>query len=646
MSNLIAQRIYDYLKDLQPFTYLTPEVLLRISGRVEVLYLPPDRTVFKAGDPAGTRIYLVREGSVELFNPGPDGKEELVDRCGEGELFGIRPLLAEEDYALNARTAEETLIYAIELAGFRQLLDTNPRLAHYLANVMAGTVRRHFDPAWRSRLNTPQPVDETGMGGRLLELQAVERARKPVTCTEQTTIRAAAEIMTEHNVGSIIIVDGKNRPLGILTDRDLRRNVVTGVYGIGQPVGEVMTKPVVTVPPDLLVADVQIAMVNYDIHHLVITGDGTPNSPVTGVISEHDLLVLQGNNPAVITREITRASSAGYLRELRVRAEQLLRTYLENEVAISYILTIMTTINDGIIRQAITLSLREMAAGGRGKPPAEFCYLSLGSQGRAEQLLRTDQDSALVFRPVPAEEHPAVKEYFLELSRLTTDKLRTVGYAYCPGDMMAGNPRWCLNLPDWQKQFREWITEPTDEAMLHASVFFDFRPVYGDFDLAKGLTEGIFDDLENSSAFLTFLAQAALRNPPPLTFFRNFVVESSGENKDRFDIKKRVMLPLADAARLLALNERLAGVNSTIQRFHKLAELEPQNAALYRDAAEAYESLIRIRGLMGLRRQDSGRYFKPSELSRLQRLVLRNSFRPVTDLQTLVRVRFQLNLLR
>lgn len=173
--------------------------------------------------------------------------------------------------------------------------------------------------------------------------------------------------------------------------------------------------------------------------------------------------------------------------------------------------------------------------------------------------------------------------------------------------------------------------------------FFDYRPVFGNKELAEQLTEHIFTDVEKQRIFLAFMAKNALKNPPPLSFFRNFVVEKSGEHKDEFDIKKRAMMPLADAARVLTIEARVGKVNNTFKRFEKLAELYPTNKDLFEQAADAYEILMRYRTLQGLRNKDSGRYFKPSELNKMQRAQLRNSFQPITDLQSLLTVRFQLN---
>lgn len=644
MENTIPRRIYDFLKEFPPFNLLSRDLLMRISEGILVQYRQPDEVIFRQGDPPNTHIYIVREGAVHLLRE-QDGEPILVEQCDEGDVFGIRPLLAEENYALTAKVVEESLIYAINVQGFKEVLENNPRVAFYLASTFASGIGENYRRQGRPMLFLDQEkmVDANFP---LVEVQSLEKSKDPVTCLPDTFIREAATVMSNRRVGSIIVVNAEGHPLGILTDKDLRSKVATGRVGLEKPVTDIMSSPVITVGPNLTVADVQIEMVKNRISHLCITEDGTPASPVIGVLSEHDLMVVQGNNPALLIREIRRCRNGRELRNIRERAEGLMKKYIYQEVAIAFISTVMSEVNDELIAQSIKLSQAEMDEEGHERPAAGFCWLALGSEGRQEQLLRTDQDNALIFENVPEEEYEPAKNYYLKLAEKVTAMLHEVGYDYCPGDMMASNPSWCLSLEEWKEQFSKWIFEPSPKAVMYCTIFFDYRPIYGMKELSAKLTEHIFGDIGAQAIFLGFLAKDAVQNPPPLTFFRNFVVESSGEHKDEFDIKARSMMPLADAARVLILDAKVGKINNTFRRFEKLAELEPANRELYEQAADAYEILMRYRALQGLKNKDSGRYFKPSELSKMERVNLRNCFQPIKDLQTLLTLRYQLAYLR
>ncbi len=643
MSNKIPRRIYDFLKVYPPFDLMGQDDLLRLANQVVVQYYEPDETIFAQGSPTQPYIYVVKDGAVQLFRQQAE-EDLLVDYCDEGDLFGLRPLIAEEIYTLTAITKEETLIYAIPVKPLTAVLEKTPQASWFLAQSFAAGVRNiTAQQQEKGRLFIGQQKYTEALTNPLNDIQWMESEKAPVTCSPDTNIRTAATIMTEKRVSSIIVVDEDSHPLGIVTDKDIRYMVARGEDGFISKVSAIMSSPVKTVPKLLTVADAQIEMLKHGIHHLVLTEDGTADSPVCGVISQHDMLVLQGNNPASFIREIQQSNTTLQLSNIRQKAEHLLRTYIYQEVSISFISTVMTAVNDALIKKCIDLAIERVSL---PKPAASFCFLALGSQGRGEQLLRTDQDNAIVFEDVEEEAYKSTKSYYVELGETINQLLQECGFAFCPADMMAGNPDWCLSLSEWKKQFSDWIFLPKAKNILYSTIFFDYRPIYGKKKLAEFLTEHIFENLDKQTIFLSYLAKYAVENPPPLSFFRNFVVEKSGDHKDEFDIKKRAMMPLCDAARALILNARIPDVNNTIKRFEKMAELEPQNSELFIQAADAYEILVRYRALQGLKNKNTGRYFAPSTLTKMERLNMRNSFRAIRGIQNLLTIRFQLGFLR
>lgn len=479
----------------------------------------------------------------------------------------------------------------------------------------------------------------------LEEIQSIEHSKSPVTCSPGTSVQQAAQIMAWHRVGSIIIVNDLNHPLGIITDRDLRNKIVSGNFPLNTRVEQIMSKPVVTIPTESTVADVQIAMMTHGIHHLVLTETGERDSPVAGVISEHDLLVIQGHNPAIFIRELSRSQDGKALKEIRESAEILLQKYLLQEVSIAFICNMISQVNDALIRRVIQICEETMKNENQTVPNVKWCWLVLGSAGRKEQLLRTDQDNALIFEDVPKKEYQEVKNYFLSLAQKITALLHECGFVYCPGEMMASNPRWCLSLSEWKNQFSSWIFQPTHKNILFCNIFFDYRPIYGFTALTEALTQHILEAVEAQSVFLSLLAKDAMKFPSPFSFFRRFALEKSNDHKGQFDIKGRAMMPLADAARVLVLDKKALNITNTFQRFDHLADIDSKNRALFEQSADAYEILVRYRALQGLAHQNSGRYINPSELTKMQRLHLRNSFQPIQQIQELMKIRFRLNLM-
>ncbi|MCB9284386.1 MAG: CBS domain-containing protein [Lewinellaceae bacterium] len=644
MENTIATRIADFLKEYPPFSLLDRAVLDQLANRALVQYMEAGQAVFREGEQPPKQIYIVRQGAINLFK-GSNETGQWIDSCDEGDVFGLRPLLADEPYALTAIAAEESLLYAIPIAGLEKSFLEHPKVSYYLLTNFAAGMSSRYSLVKKGRFfqeRTPIP----GEPFELVEIQSIDRSKEPITCPPDMPIREAAGIMSQKNVGSIILVNADNHPLGIATDKDFRRKVVTGKHNIDEPISNIMSSPVLTIRPDVTIADVQIRMIKHRVHHLCVTEDGTTNSRALGVISEHDLLVLQGNNPANLLREVRISQKSGELRAIREKAESLLRSYILQEVAINYITAVISEINDAIIVRALELSQARLAEQQLAPPEVPFCWLALGSEGRSEQLLRTDQDNALVFADVPKKKYAEVKAWYLKLAEYTTQVLNEVGFEYCPAKMMASNPKWCLSLSEWKQQFSSWIQTPDPKSVMLSTIFFDYRPVFGEKWLAEELTAHIFSQVDRHALFLSLLAKNALQSPPPLSFFRGIMLERSGEHKDEFDIKKRAMMPLTDAARTLVLANKVAKVNNTFRRFDRLAELEPKNAELFQQAADAYEILIRFRTLEGLKNKDSGRFFKPENLSKMERLMLRNCFEPISQLQTLLTTRFQLNFIR
>jgi CBS domain-containing protein len=229
---------------------------------------------------------------------------------------------------------------------------------------------------------------------------------------------------------------------------------------------------------------------------------------------------------------------------------------------------------------------------------------------------------------------------------LAEDVIETLlicGFHPCPADMMANNPKWCQPIAVWKQYFSDWIITPNQKALMHATIFFDFRPIFGHKALSDEMTDHIYNEIAGKTIFLNFLAKNALINPAPLGFFRNFIVEKSGEHQDKFDIKLRAMMPLADIARVLVLSHRVVGINNTFKRFEKIAELEPHHQELMLEAGKAYEILMRMRAIEGMRLESAGRYIQPESLGKLQRQLLKNTFAPIDELQKIMRVRFQLD---
>ncbi len=641
MSNVIVNRVKEFLNRFPPFSFLDEKTLLAVAQAVEIRYFGSNEYLFKKGDAAQDCFFILREGSIHLI----EAEDKIVEVCDEGDVFGVLALLGKRPYILNALVKEDSLVYAIPVAVFEKILQENSRVSLYFAAGFASgqvVVRRDLSQVQRARSEFKETSKDNGL--MIFTGQSDMNFSSDVHCTMVgTSIGEAAKSMSEKGVGSVVIVDEQHYPVGIITDKDIRNRVVAKGLAYDVPVEKVMTSPVITKRKDAGFAHLYLTMIKNRLHHLIFTEDGSDQSAVTGILSDHDILLSQGNSPAVLINALMNTWDVKEMAKVRNRAELLLKYYLENEVAMDFVAEVISEINDIIIQRAVQIAKNKHDDAFPEVSQVKFCFLSLGSEGREEQLLRTDLDNAIVYEDVPQEKEEKVREYLLLIAEEVIEILLACGFQPCPADMMANNPKWCQSLKQWRQYFSDWILSPNQNALMHATIFFDFRPIYGQRALSDAMTEHIYQEIKGKSVFLNFLAKNALLNPAPLGFFKNFIVEKSGEHRDKFDIKLRAMMPLTDIARLLVLSHRVVGINNTFKRFEKIAELEPNHEELLREAGKAYEILMRMRAIEGLRSGNSGRYIQPEALGKLQRQLLKNAFAPIDELQQIMRVRFQLD---
>ena len=635
MKNTIAERILDFLKGFPPFNLLPKDTLMEIATNIEIQYFEKDQIIFDQNDNPHKHFYIIYEGAIRLYRFVED-KKHIVDICDEGDLFGLRPLIMKENYLMGSAANEESIIYGIPIQLFNDIILNFPRVSQFLIASFATNTRDPFTDKHKGKLFANIKAISK-VENNFTETQTAKYTQNPITCSPKTTIQFAAKVMTSNVINSIVVIQD-NIPIGIMTDKDIRTKIGTGLFKITDPVEDIMTSPIITFPENITVAEAQLARLKHRVSHLCITKDGTNQTELVGILAEHDLSLIQGNNPLLLTKQIKLAKDAETLKYIRTKASELTKGYIDQEIPIYFVTKVISEINTAITKKAIRLSIKEIGT----EPPVTYSWLALGSQGRKEQLLMTDQDNALVFGNVPDEQLAETKKYFLELAAKVTQKLHIVGFEYCPANIMASNTKWCLSVSEWENQFKEWITQPTSDKILNSIIFFDFELIYGDKNLYDIITESIFNNINKKQVFLGFLSKVTLDNPAPLGFFKQFLVEANGENKDHFNIKSRAIRPLIDAARIFSLLHNIS-TNNTVARYEKLMEIEPQNSDIFESCANAFKILLQFRTSQGLANNDSGKYVNINNLSKADRLKLKSCFKPIKNIQESLKLRFNVS---
>ncbi|WP_281638338.1 DUF294 nucleotidyltransferase-like domain-containing protein [Flavobacterium marginilacus] len=633
--NTIAENIADFLKEYPPFDNLTFQELSVIATNIRVLNLEKNETLFQINDKLHDCFYVVASGTIHL-SVIADAEETLLNKCHVGDVFGLRPFFAKNNYMMTSKSREESIIYAIPIAAFRPFVANNPDVLNFLLESFANNT---WNPKEKENLRGKLASDNVFYIDQKSEMQYFQSLtynRSPLIASIHDIAKDVALLMTANLSTSVIICDS-SLPIGIVTHTDMCSKIATGQFPLTVTMRAIMSSPVVTVVENISLAEAQLVMLKNNVTHLCVTLDGTDKSAVKGMISEHDLIIAQANNPGVLIKEIKRASNPKDLKQIRERLTELIQNSIHKNIPLSNINNIASEINLAILKRAVELSILEL-----GSPQARFVWLSIGSQGRKEQLLLTDQDSILIFEDVTPDRYRDVRDYFLKLSKKTTAVLEKVGYELCPNGHMASNMLWCKSLTDWTKQYDSWMNTPGENSNDVSSIFFDLELIFGEKKIFEAIENVIDKNQEHNSLFFDFLGNDALRKNSPLTFFKKFALEEDEPHKDKFDIKTKALMPLIDGARLFALHFNIKGLNNTYLRFKQLAIIDPENSDIYLNCAEAFLVLSKFRVDEGLKNENSGQYINISELTKLEKEKLKNALAPMKELEELIKSNFKL----
>lgn len=633
--NTIAENIADFLKEHSPFNHLTFEELTEIATNIRVINLEKHKVLFQVNDILHDSFYVVASGVINLSIIA-DAEETLLNKCNPGDILGLRPFFAKNNYMMTAKAREESIVYAIPIAVFRPFVANNSEVLNFLLESFSVHTRNPKDKENLVGKLIPENVFYLDQKSEMQYFQSLSYNTSPLKTTLNAIVKDVAQLMTESLKNNIVVCDN-NFPLGIITDTDMRSKIATGRYPVTVSADTIMSSPVITVVENVSLAEAQLLMLKHNVTHLCVTQDGTDKSVLKGIISEHDLIVAQANNPGVLIKEIKRCQSPKEIKQIRDRLTDLIQTSISKNIPLSHIFNIASEINLAIIKRSVELSILEL-----GSPPARFAWLSIGSQGRKEQLLLTDQDSILIFEDVATDKYREVKDYFLKLGKIITAKLEKIGYELCPNGHMGSNTLWCKSLTDWIKQYDSWMNTPGENSNDLSSIFFDYEITFGEQKIEDAIGDVVFKNAKNNTLFFDFLGNDALRKNSPLTFFKKFNLEEDGPNKDKFDIKTRALMPLIDGARLFALNFEIRGINNTFQRFKQLSIIDTKHAEIYLNCAEAFLTLSKFRTIEGLKNDNSGQFINLEELSKIDREKLKNALIPMKELEELIKSKFQL----
>ena len=626
--------VVEFLSRIMPFNELDDETLHQLARHVKVDFFPKGTRLFTAGQTDITHLYLIQKGGVKSFIVDDEGEVTLKDYRGEGAYIGALPIIRGTAANLDIETVEDTFCFLLPREIFLDLINSQSGFAqYYLKSFSEKIVTTAYTELRRHKMTRRGDEDLY-----LFSMQVGDIVKQePHTVSADSTIQQAAKTMASCRIGSLLIHQPGNREdiVGVITDRDLRNKVLAQGRDYNEPVKTIMSSPVATVLSQSICFDALLQMMSCSIHHLAVEQKGK----IIGVVTSHDIMLLQGNSPYSLFKEIGKQRNIMGLYPLSQKIPDMIRNLIKEGAKAGNIARMISILNDHILERLLTLLEEEM-----GAPPVDYCWLLMGSEGRREQTFKTDQDNAIIYvDPADENQRRDAEEYFATFARKAIDHLVNCGYPLCPGEIMAVNPKWCQPASVWKQYFESWVAAPDPQELLHATIFFDFRAGFGKASLAGDLRQHLNTITKRQEIYLLHLASECRASRAPLSFFKNFIVEKDGEHINKLDIKKKGLTPFVNFARVLALQHGIKETN-TLARLHVLAKEKVITDELWAMAVEAYEIQMQLRLIHQLNQIESGilpdNYIDPAELSDLEKRMLRDSFEVIERLHSVLKAIF------
>ncbi len=606
-----------------PFSQMAPAHVEQFVAGATQQYFAPGEVLLQPADGPVQALVCLRQGSVT-------GRRGMADMTGQfeyvaGDLFPVGALLAQRAVTATYTANEDCFCLMLPAERVRRLAELslpfasflNRRVMHFLE-----LSQRAVQATWASHA-----VAEQSLEARLSSLP-----RKPaLACSADTPLAQALTQMHERRVGSMLVLDAAQAPLGILTRHDILGRVTLPQRPLDTPIAQVMSTPIHALTVDHTLQDAVLLMSRHAIRHLPVTEQGR----VVNIVSERDLFALQRLSLKHLSTQLRAAPDQATLQHLAAQVGRFAGHLLGQGVQARQITELISHLND-----VLTERLVQLVAARRGMDLGAACWLSFGSEGRSEQTLATDQDNGLVFDSTDPE---ADRPRWLALALEVNEALDACGYPLCKGQVMASNPECCLTVAEWQRRFAHWIEHGAPEDLLKASIYFDLRPLCGQVALARELREMPAREAARVPRFLKQMADNALRQRPPLNW-RGALETRDVDGRATLDLKLSGTAIFVDAARLFALAQGmpLLGTRARLEGVATAMRVAPQESEAWVSAFE-FLQMLRLQVQLGTRDRDQANpnLVEVDTLNDIDRRMLKETMRIARRLQQRIELDYQ-----
>lgn len=627
-NNTLVDATIEFLRKHSPFDRMEDEAMRFLGSHAKLAYYPKDSDLLTPDMGPPPYFFIVQRGKVIAREQGDASNSPLT--LGSGECFPIGASSGQRATINIYEALEDVFCYQLASQDFQHLLEISPIFNRFCASYISTLLsqsRKQIQVQFSQRA-----LEQQSMATQLHELCK----RTPITARESDKLEDVLQLMGSTGVGSIVIVDEEQHPLGIFTQSDVLKRVVLPKQSLDVGIGEVMSRKPHTLSLEATAYDAALAMAMHGIRHVLAVDE---DNRVQGVISERDLFAMQRVGLRQLRYAVEKAPDISTLQQVGRDLRQFTMNMLGQGVGSEQLTQFISALNDGITRRIIELNLKAHDLYG-----IDWAWLSFGSEGREEQTFSTDQDNGIIYLCPEAVDKDQLNLRLLDFARDVNEDLDRCGFPLCKGNIMASNPEWCLTLEEWQERFSRWVRNPDPVALLNASIFFDFRCLYGKQHLVGQLHKFLFRQTQNNSIFQRMLAANALSVSPPLGMLRDFVTEDH-EGKACIDLKKAGARLFVDVARVWALSRGIAASN-TIKRLERAARLMDKSGEEIDAIIDAFNFIQMLRLRHQHLENEHGRagdnLIQPDKLNQLDRRILKESFRQARNLQQKLKVAYQL----
>ena len=636
MSNSATQMLIsatiEFLQTFPPFDRMEQEALQFLAEHVKLAYYPKDSLIVSP-ETGVVRVFRILQRGKVLARQASEISmmEQSTLTLGPGESFPIGSVTAQRSSSNLYTALSDVFCYELQADDFFLLIQKssvfNLFCTQYIASLLSQS-RQQLQTQFSQRV-----AEQQTMNSPLASI--IKKAA--ISVTTETSIRQVVEVMAARSIGSMIVVDTEQKPIGIFTQSDVLKRIVLPGGSLDHPISEVMSPTPYTLALSANAYDAALLMAMHGVRHVLAVDEG---GRLKGVVSERDLFTLQRVGLRQIRQTIDTATTIDMLSQASHDVRQLSLNMLAQGVGAEQITHFISALNDTLTRRIIQLNVERYDLFG-----IDWAWLSFGSEGRDEQTFSTDQDNGIVYMCSDTIIREQTRLRLLEFARDVNADLDKCGFPLCTGNIMASNPDLCLTLEEWEEKFGNWIRSPEPQALLNATIFFDFRPLYGQYNLADRLRLALLKMTRGNPLFLRMLSANALTVLPPLGKIRDFVTDTEPEHPGCIDLKKYGSRLFIDAARVFALAHDVSATN-TVQRIKQAANLmsiSPDEAAAVIDGFN-FIQLLRLRHQHSEQMQgrEGNNLIRPDDLNEVERRILKEAFRQARKVQQRLKLDYQL----